>query len=244
MRLTSSPPLRSHFAFPQPAVGSEGQAQHVAMAHRVMVPADALALVGHVDDLAEVAARVLRRVDLMPLAATTEHRPVGAKAMRCRIMTVARDLRRLPPDDLEALDARLRPGRGSGARSRAPRRWCRSARLGEAQVDALVAGEAGMRDDIAEAALARDLTAGTPATSCLRPVAVSISHSLPPFSVTSAMLGQRHAASRAGSPSPRGDSKRGDLRLGERPLGRIAGRTIAIGDAPQAARARTAAALH
>ena len=37
-----------------------------------------------------------------------------------------------------------------------------SARLDEAQIDALVAGEIGMGHDIAEPALPRDLDAGTP----------------------------------------------------------------------------------
>ena len=155
--------LRTHLRCPQLPVRSERQAEDVAMAHRrngarrCAQGLPARALRGQVDDLAEVAVRILRRGHLLPIARGDEHRSVGREGDAVREMAVAGHLRRLPPDHLEAVDARLAP-----AEDQAPiaeRRAARAVRpcLRVAQVDALVAGEIRMGDDVAEPALTRDL---------------------------------------------------------------------------------------
>ena len=107
-----------------------------------------------------------------------------------REMAVAVDLGRLAPDHLEAVDAGgCALAENRGARSRARRRWCRSARprRSSGRRAGCPRNPDGRRRRRARPAR-RPSTRGTPVTCCLRPLPVSTSHSLPPFSVTSAML--------------------------------------------------------
>ena len=96
------------------------------MAQGIVATADALSLVRHMNDLAKVAVRILRRIELEPLAAADEHRPVRSEGDAFGIMRAAADFRLLAPNDPEAVDARLALPQDQVGRNRSPRRWCRS----------------------------------------------------------------------------------------------------------------------
>ena len=93
--------LGAHLDRPQPPVGREGEAEIVALAHRVELRRDAAAIGewpardrlpfrGQMEDLAEIAVERLRRVEFLPLARRQEDRPVGREGDAVGEMAVAR----------------------------------------------------------------------------------------------------------------------------------------------------------
>src|SRR4029079_4252657 len=133
--------LRAHLGLPQPSVRGEGQSQQVAMAEGGIATADPLSFGRHVDDLAEIDIRVLRRCELEALAAGDEQRAVGREGDALRIMLSAMLLRLLAPDRLVPLDPRLPLPEDKAAIADGRATGAVGPRFGKAEIDALVAGE-------------------------------------------------------------------------------------------------------
>ena len=143
---------------------------------------------------------------------------------------------------LKTLDPRLTIAEDQPRRSQPRAAGAVGPGLGEAQVDALVAGKIGVRDHVRKAALPFDMRpAARRRPACLRRSSTSISHNLPGFSVTSAILVMR-------TPDPgrksiaHGESKLRDLGDRERRIRRR--RRVAIGAAPQAASTADSGSLY
>ncbi|KAG1258223.1 hypothetical protein G6F65_015650 [Rhizopus arrhizus] len=157
---------RAHLVCPQLAVGIEGHAEDVAVAQRPYLCGDAslrgerivggqAAIIVEADDLAEVAAHVLRRIEFLPLAGADPQLAVRAEGEAVAVVAFAADLGALPPDHLQVLQlagaAGVQRQRGAGDGGTA---GIQRAFLGVAEVDHVVAGELRMQDHVAETALA------------------------------------------------------------------------------------------
>jgi len=165
------PALRAHLGLPEVARGVERETERVAVSprpdlvRRVFLVRERIALCGRAigiqpQDLAEVGARVLRGVELLPLPGGDEQvGAVGAHREPVPEVALALHLRHLPPDDIEVLDASadVVDDQPPVADDRPTRPVV--APLHPAEVDPLVLLVGRSGDDVAETALAagRDL---------------------------------------------------------------------------------------
>src|SRR5690606_9060449 len=113
------------------------------------------AVLREAQDLAHVGSQVLGGIELLPLARTQPQRAFAVDGDAMAVVALAGHLRHLAPDHLEAfkppaagvVEDELRPRQRRAARIAA-------AGLGIAEIDDAVRGEFGMRQHVAEAALA------------------------------------------------------------------------------------------
>src|SRR5436190_3965946 len=129
------------------------------MAERIMMT-DALPLVGHMNDLSEIDVGILRGGKLETLAAGDEHGPVRGECDALRIMRSAFDLWLLPPNRLETFQARRSLSEYQTRIADSCTAGSIRTGFGKAQIDALVAGKIGMRDNLSKTPLPLDMDSG------------------------------------------------------------------------------------
>src|SRR5204862_179472 len=150
---------RTHFGLPQAAIRSESKPQQIAMAERIMMT-DALALGRHMNDLTEIDVGILRGRELETLATGDEHGPVRGECDALRIMRAAFDLGLLPPNRPETFQVRLALSEYQARIADSCTAGSIRASFGKAQINALVAGKIGMRDNLGKTALPLDMDSG------------------------------------------------------------------------------------
>ena len=155
---------RPHLHFPEPPARIEGQAEKVAVTQSPDLrghPAPRgegivgrhRAVVVQPHDLAEIAAHILRRIEMLALARADIELAVRPEGDAVREMAAAVHLRLLAPDHLQVAEAgagfaeiEMCPADDGAARAIV-------ARLDPAQIDQPVLRETGVEDDVTQAAL-------------------------------------------------------------------------------------------
>src|SRR5436190_4077387 len=138
------------------------------MAERIMMT-DALALGGHMNDLSEIDVGILRGRELETLPTGDEHGPVRGECDALRIMRAAFDLGLLPPNRPETFQARLAVSEYQARIADSCTAGSIRAGFGKAQINALVTGKIGMRDNLGKTALPLDMDSGNTRDLLLAP---------------------------------------------------------------------------